>query len=361
MRLHATAEIGHAGVVMEGTVVRRSVAADVDEWLDVLCAVAAEGRWIATEAPVDVDARRRRFLDDLSTDEAASFVAIIDGRLAGSLGLRLGAGVGTLGMFLDVTGRARGVGTALVGAGVEWARAAGAHKLSLTVFPHNHAARALYSKFGFVTEGTSRRAIRRNNGELWDAHTMGLALTEISPGGPAGLSAPDRGLHRDGLMLRPGRLEDAAPLVRAIDGEVHRWLDIIPDPFTLDDALAFLADVRQGWVAGTGAQFCIIRDGALVGVISLAFDPRFSGLGEVGYWVAAATRGRGVATAAVDAVAEWAFDVVGLRRVELHAAVDNLASRAVAERAGFDREGIKRSWRTIRGVPTDFVLYARLA
>jgi RimJ/RimL family protein N-acetyltransferase len=56
-------------------------------------------------------------------------------------------------MMVALDWRGRGVGTAFVAAAVEWARARGLHKLTLSVFPHNDAAIALYRKFGFVEEG----------------------------------------------------------------------------------------------------------------------------------------------------------------------------------------------------------------
>jgi RimJ/RimL family protein N-acetyltransferase len=59
---------------------------------------------------------------------------------------------------------------------VEWARARGLHKLTLTVFPHNEAAIALYPKFGFVEEGRRAMHMRRASGELWDLIEMGLLL-----------------------------------------------------------------------------------------------------------------------------------------------------------------------------------------
>jgi RimJ/RimL family protein N-acetyltransferase len=68
------------------------------------------------------------------------------------------------------------VGTALVIAAIEWAQARGLHKLTLSVFPHNEAAIALYRKFGFVEEGRLIKHIRRDNGELWDLIEMGLLL-----------------------------------------------------------------------------------------------------------------------------------------------------------------------------------------
>ena len=79
-------------------------------------------------------------------------------------------------MMVAADWRGRGVGTALVAAAIEWARARGLHKLTLSVFPHNDAAIALYRKFGFVEEGRRIKQIRRANGELWDLVEMGLLL-----------------------------------------------------------------------------------------------------------------------------------------------------------------------------------------
>lgn len=371
---------GMSNETEDGVVLRPSVEADVEDWLDLLSAVASEGLWIGTEAPIDREARRARFLQQLDAEGAASFVAVADGRLVGSLSVvmchGIDAGVGDLGMLVAADSRGRGVGSALMEAGLGWARTAGAHKVALTLWPHNHAARALYAKFGFLTEGALRRTVRRRNGELWDAVTMGLVLDTTSPGHQAAgamgaggacqprpsLDLPEGGLRHHGLLLRPGRLADAGALAAAIDEpEVHRWLDFLPDPYTRDDAQAFLADARQQWAGGTGTPFLITNGGELVGGIGLSLETKDPCLGEVGYWVARPARGRGVATAALTVVVDWAFGVVGLRRVQLHAAVDNRASRAVAEHAGFEQEGVNRWWRTVHGTPTDFLVYARVA
>jgi ribosomal protein S18 acetylase RimI-like enzyme len=72
--------------------------------------------------------------------------------------------------------RGRGVGSALLAAGIDWARERGLHKLSLTVFPHNAAAIALYRTFGFVEEGRLVKQYRRQSSELWDGIAMGLLL-----------------------------------------------------------------------------------------------------------------------------------------------------------------------------------------
>jgi RimJ/RimL family protein N-acetyltransferase len=134
-------------------------------------AVAEERDGIATEPPFDIDARAAsRILD-------GSLVAVAEGEIVGSLHVQASRfGFGEIGMAVAREWRGRGVGTALMVAAIEWAHERGLHKLSLSVFPHNAAAIALYRKFGFVEEGRRVKHFRRASGELWDAIEMGLLL-----------------------------------------------------------------------------------------------------------------------------------------------------------------------------------------
>jgi RimJ/RimL family protein N-acetyltransferase len=167
-----------------GFTVRRAAPADFDAWFEVFQAVAAEGRWIGRELPLDREEQRRRFVDGLHSPEgpAVALVAESEGRQVGHLFLRTYVGIGEIGMAVDAGWRRRGVGSALLGAAVAWARDQGLHKLTLQCWSHNAAARHLYQKSGFVEEGRMRRHYRRGNGELWDAVVMGLVLDETSPG-----------------------------------------------------------------------------------------------------------------------------------------------------------------------------------
>jgi ribosomal protein S18 acetylase RimI-like enzyme len=160
-----------------GVKIREATLADVDALVAILVDVAGEGRWIGTEAPVDVERRRQRMVADVEGDGVIVLVAEADGVPVGELGLHLaGYGVADLGMAVAAGWRGRGVGTALLAEAVERARAAGAHKIALQVWPHNAAAIALYERFGFEREGYLRRHYRRRSGELWDAIVMGLRL-----------------------------------------------------------------------------------------------------------------------------------------------------------------------------------------
>ena len=87
------------------------------------------------------------------------------------------------------------------------------------------------------------------------------------------------------------------------------------------------------------------------------------GCAEVGYWVGADARGRGVATAATRLAGHWAFEAVPeLARLQLRAAVENVASNRVAEKAGFTREGVLRAQRYNPRLDkrVDFVMWSLL-
>jgi RimJ/RimL family protein N-acetyltransferase len=153
--------------------IRRARIEDTPELVDLFAAVAEERDGIATEPPVDVDARTREFAASID----GTIVAVAADRLVGSLHVEANRhGIGELGMTVARPWRGRGVGSALLAAAIEKARDEGLHKLSLEVFPHNHAAIALYRKFGFVEEGRRLKHYRRASGELWDSIVMGLLL-----------------------------------------------------------------------------------------------------------------------------------------------------------------------------------------
>jgi ribosomal protein S18 acetylase RimI-like enzyme len=134
-------------------------------------AVAEERDGIATEPPVDVEARAASWTIE------GTLVAVAGAEIIGSLVLEPSRhGFGEIGMAVAREWRGRGVGSALLAAAIEWARDRGLHKLSLGVFAHNTAAIELYRKFGFVEEGRRIKQYRRASGELWDAVEMGLLL-----------------------------------------------------------------------------------------------------------------------------------------------------------------------------------------
>ena len=121
-----------------------------DEWdrrplAQLFAAVAEERDGIAAEPPVDVEERATSLRLD------GMLVALARDEVVGGLHVEQSSfGFGEIGIMVAHDWRGLGVGSALVAAGIEWGREHGLHKLTMSVFPHNEAALALYRKFGFA-------------------------------------------------------------------------------------------------------------------------------------------------------------------------------------------------------------------
>lgn len=137
------------------------------------------------------------------------------------------------------------------------------------------------------------------------------------------------------------------------------WRISIPQPYTVADAREFIADDKAFWQHGRDAFFAItdFNSGHLLGSIS-RHGPD-DGTASFGYWLAAEARGRGFATRALRLISDWTLTSTGALLLEVKAVTDNLASAAVAERAGYTRVGILPADYNERGVIKDCVLFIR--
>jgi RimJ/RimL family protein N-acetyltransferase len=117
----------------------------------------------------------------------------------------------------------------------------------------------------------------------------------------------------------------------------------------------------RAWKDGSWAVFRIAdaESDEVLGGVNLRFGDHETV--EISYFLRASARGRGLATNAVRLVARWAFDELGVERVELRVHPENVASRRVAERAGFVREGVERASRSwIDGTRFDSIVFSLL-
>jgi RimJ/RimL family protein N-acetyltransferase len=123
--------------------------------------------------------------------------------------------------------------------------------------------------------------------------------------------------------------------------EVGPWMRTWREGATYAIAARHVAESIQAWHTGTWYDFAIARNDSAAFLGRVGLD-RISATGtaNVGYWVRTGQTGQGIATAAVRLIAHFGFEDLGLRRLELLVAADNLASRRVAEKVGATFEGI---------------------
>jgi len=146
-------------------------------------------------------------------------------------------------------------------------------------------------------------------------------------------------LRDEDVVLREWRLDDAEAVCAACqDQELLYWIPSIPRPYTIEDAEMFV----------TGAldyvdphRFAITQGTTVVGSIGMSDNKR--GTGHIGYWCARDVRGRGITTRALRLLCRHAFEDLSMERLELVTDTANGASQRVAEKVGFQREGVMRS------------------
>jgi len=140
------------------------------------------------------------------------------------------------------------------------------------------------------------------------------------------------------LLLRPGFPEDAPALAAAMsDAAIARNLAVVPWPYTLRDAEAFLASPRDPILPSLLVFERTNGAPQLVGSCGLGRRP--SGAVEMGYWIARQHWGRGLATEACVALVDIAR-ALGLATLEGSHFIDNPASARVLEKLGFEPLGI---------------------
>ena len=134
--------------------------------------------------------------------------------------------------------------------------------------------------------------------------------------------------------LRPWAVEDAAWYVDSRDEVVFALTTERPDL----TVAAAVARMQTAVADPAAAGFAIVDSaGRLVGNVGVLIEGADA---ELSYWVAAEGRGRGAATAALEAAATWASALPGVSRLRLSIHPDNPASRRVAEKAGFVAAGM---------------------
>jgi RimJ/RimL family protein N-acetyltransferase len=175
--------------------------------------------------------------------------------------------------------------------------------------------------------------------------------------------SPEPILRLRKCLIRPYVEGDAEGAAQHADNPaIARWMrDSFPHPYTIEDARRWISIATSG---SPTRDFVICRlDGTtVVGSIGLKprgdIDYRTMGLG---YWVGEDHWGQGIATEAVSAFCDWAFEHFDkVLRLEAEVFEGNVGSTRVLEKAGFVLESVKRNAAEKAGVVINVLMYCKL-
>lgn len=164
----------------------------------------------------------------------------------------------------------------------------------------------------------------------------------------------------EGLRVRSfdlGHADALFALVEANRDRLRPWMSWEPTTQGSGDIRAFITSSRDSETDAEGNGLFV--DGALIGSMGMRVN-LLANVGDIGYWIDGTYEARGIVTRAADRFLVFAFDELGLHRVELRAAVDNVRSRAVATRLGMHEEGVLREAERVHDGYLDMVVYGLL-
>ena len=169
---------------------------------------------------------------------------------------------------------------------------------------------------------------------------------------------------RPGLDIAVVELRHAPAIFDAIDKEresLREWLPWVDHTTTVGHVEEFIHKALKKFAEQNGFDGGIWLNGRYIGGIGMQYWDRLNWKTEIGYWLSEEFRGQGLMTDCARRCVEFAFEELGMRRVEIRCAVPNRKSRAIPERLGFTLEGILRGGYHLHGGGVDMAVYGLLA
>lgn len=172
---------------------------------------------------------------------------------------------------------------------------------------------------------------------------------------------------RHGLItLRPLQEKDVESIYQACQDPLIPQFTTVPSPYTITHAQFFVHEQEPARFAMKTELIFAIAEGHEIdekfcGVISFHSVNLGNHAAEIGYWIAASARGKGIGSIAAKMITEYGFLTMGFRRIEALVDVDNLASMALLRSADYELEGVLRQKVTRdNGMQIDMALFSKV-
>ena len=154
--------------------------------------------------------------------------------------------------------------------------------------------------------------------------------------------------------------EEVFALIEENRTHFREWLGWLDSTKQVSDTRAFTTINLRKFAEGNALDTAIVYEGKIVGKISINKIDRATNTAHFGYMLGKQYSGKGIMTRAVHAMEKIAFEQYDVTKIEIRAAVDNVKSRAVAERLGYTLEGTIRQAEWLYDHYVDHAVYGLL-
>lgn len=157
------------------------------------------------------------------------------------------------------------------------------------------------------------------------------------------------------------KLKDAKELFELVDENRDYLCNFLQWPRiskTVDDSIYFINQTIKSRKEKDINVYGIFFKDELAGIVGYNDFDRQNKRAPIGYWIGSKFQGKGLVTMSVKSLVEYGFNEMDLNRIEICCAVDNIPSQKVAERLGFEFEGIAKAAEIIGDKVLDHKVYS---
>ena len=155
----------------------------------------------------------------------------------------------------------------------------------------------------------------------------------------------------------------AEALFEAVDSNrkhLARFLPWVGNMQSVDDFHNYIKNCEMLYQQGREMSFAILSDENVVGRIGLHYINAQNKSAAIGYWLTKEAEGKGIIVRSCKALITYGFRELGLHRIEIKAAVENVRSQAIPVKLNFVREGVLREAEMVNNKFLDLILYSML-
>jgi RimJ/RimL family protein N-acetyltransferase len=165
------------------------------------------------------------------------------------------------------------------------------------------------------------------------------------------------------ITLRPATEDDIDSIFHACQDPLIPAFTTVPSNYTIDHAIEFVRNIPFAFLERREILFIIEfgngADKEFAGEISLHSVNIRNHTAEIGYWIAAPFRGKGIGRTAATMITNLGLQEIGFKRIEALVDVDNHMSQKLLMSAGYVKEGIMANKATREdGRQIDMALFA---
>ncbi len=155
--------------------------------------------------------------------------------------------------------------------------------------------------------------------------------------------------------------EEILEIVKRNYEHLRPFLHWVTEDYSLESAQDFIRQTQKAAAENTSRTFDIIYHEKIVGVISFVKFNWTSRRTEIGYWIDKNYEGKGIITESCKILINYAFEELGMNRIEIRCAMENVKSRAIPERLNFKLDGVLRQFLWRHTCFFDMAIYSLLA